>query len=156
MSTETRIDLNEQTVEAIQDLIQANIDSSEGFSEAAKEIEDTNLANLFTELGQQRRQLANTLQQHVQVTGERPRTEGTWLAALHRSWLDLRSKLNGGDAHVILCEAERGEDHIKHAYEEALKTTAGSAVNDVLTDQYATVKAGHDRVRDLRDHYKNS
>ena len=61
--------------------------------------------------------------------------------------------MNGGDPYVILIEAERGEDHIKEAYEEVLKETAGSAMNDVLTDQYAAVKAGHDKVRDLRDSF---
>jgi uncharacterized protein (TIGR02284 family) len=41
-------------------------------------------------------------------------------------------------------------------YEEVLKETAGSAVNDVLTRQYAKVKAGHDQVRDLRNAYANA
>ncbi|NND96131.1 MAG: PA2169 family four-helix-bundle protein [Pirellulaceae bacterium] len=156
MSLETKKNLNEKTIEAIQDLIQANIDSSQGFTEAATEIEDATLAGLFTELGNQRRQNADVLQQHVQLTGERPRTDGSFLASMHRTWLDLRSKLSGGDSHVILSEAERGEDYIKGAYEDALKDTAGSAMNDVLMDQYTNVKAGHDRIRDLRDHYKNS
>lgn len=66
----------------------------------------------------------------------------------------MRSKLNSGDAYVILIEAERGEDHIKDAYEDVLKETAGSAMNDLLQSQYAKVKAGHDKVRDLRDAYK--
>jgi uncharacterized protein (TIGR02284 family) len=54
---------------------------------------------------------------------------------------------------VVLVEAERGEDQIKRAYEDALVRTAGSAMNDVLTRQYARVKSGHDRIRDLRDHF---
>lgn len=151
MTTETKHDLNEETIDAIQDLIQANLDSADGFTEAAKQIEHSNLAALFVELGQQRRALAETLQGHVRFNGERPRTDGSWLAAAHRTWLDLRAKIAGGDAKVILQEAERGEDYIKHAYEEALKNTAGSALNDVLLAQYAVVKKGHDRIRDLRD-----
>lgn len=67
----------------------------------------------------------------------------------------MRGELNGGDPYVILIEAERGEDHIKEAYEDVLKETAEDAVNDVLTAQYAIVKAGHDQVRDSRDAYKN-
>ncbi len=58
------------------------------------------------------------------------------------------------DAYVILCEAERGEDHIKHAYEDVLKETAGSPLNHVLPQQYSIVKSGHDKVRDLRDTFK--
>lgn len=153
MKTETKHDLNQETIDAIQDLIQANIDSADGFSEAASQIQDPNLASLFVELGQQRRELAETLQKHVRFNGERPRTEGSWLAAAHRTWLDLRAKIAGGDAKVILQEAERGEDYIKHAYEDALKNTAGSALNDVLLSQYSVVKNGHDRIRDLRDQF---
>ncbi|TWT39087.1 PA2169 family four-helix-bundle protein [Blastopirellula retiformator] len=58
------------------------------------------------------------------------------------------------DCYAILAEAEAGEDHIKHAYEDALKETAGSAMNDVLQKQYAQVKQGHDRIRDMRDAFK--
>jgi len=153
MGLETKHDLTQETIETIQDLIQANLDSAEGFNEAAQQIEHPNLASLFVELGQQRKQIAEALQEHVQFNGERPRRDGTWLATLHRSWTDLRAKISSGDPHTILSEAERGEDYIKGAYEEGLKETAGSAMNDVLLEQYKTVKAGHDRIRNLRDQF---
>ncbi|MCC7337996.1 MAG: PA2169 family four-helix-bundle protein [Pirellulaceae bacterium] len=153
MSVETKTSLNDATVSKLQDLIRINIDSEQGFQEAAKQIEDANVSGVFMELGSQRAQNATELQDYVQWNNEKPRDEGSYVAAFHRTWMELRSKLSGGDAHVILSEAERGEDSIKKAYEEALKETAGSAVNDVLTRQYANIKAGHDRIRDLRDHY---
>jgi uncharacterized protein (TIGR02284 family) len=56
---------------------------------------------------------------------------------------------------VVLVEAEFGEDHIKEAYEEALTRTGDSAINALLQKQYVRVKAGHDRIRDLRDMYAN-
>jgi len=59
--------------------------------------------------------------------------------------------LSGGNVHAILSEAERGEDAIKKAYEEVLIETAGSAVNDVLTRQYAIVKAGRPSARYARE-----
>ena len=48
----------------------------------------------------------------------------------------------------------RGEDAIKHTYEDALKDTAGSPVNPVLQRQYIEVKRGHDTIRDMRDALK--
>lgn len=152
MSVESKTNLNEATVSQLQDLIRINIDSQEGFQEAAKQIEDLSVSALFTELAAQRSQNATELQEYVAWNGKKPREEGSYAAAFHRTWMDLRAKLSDGDTHVILAEAERGEDSIKSAYEDALKETAGSAVNDVLTRQYANVKAGHDRIRDLRDH----
>lgn len=154
MTLETKFDLNEETIDKLQTLIQANIDAFDGFREAAKEIEITAIAELFRQLAAERSQLASELQNYVEWNGEAPEKEGSFAASVHRAWIDLRSKLSGGDAYAILSEAERGEDHIKEAYEDALKSTAGSAMNDVLQEQYAIVKAGHDQVRDLRDAYK--
>lgn len=151
MSIETKLKLNESTIKQLQELIQINLDSREGFETAAEAIEDKAVAALFRDLAQTRGQFADELSEYVDRNGAESREEGSYAAAFHRFWIDLRAKLNGEDSHVVLSEAERGEDHIKAAYEDALKTTAGSAMNDVLTRQYAAIKSGHDRVRDLRD-----
>lgn len=153
MGLETKTNLEQSTIDKLQQLIRINIDSEQGFDDAAKQIEDSNISALFTELAGQRRQQATELQDYVQWNGEKPRDEGSYAAAFHRTWIDIKSMLTGGDAHSILAEAERGEDQIKSAYEDALQETAGSAMNDVLSRQYKVVKAGHDRIRELRDHY---
>ncbi|MEZ6137576.1 MAG: PA2169 family four-helix-bundle protein [Pirellulaceae bacterium] len=155
MKTETKTDLNDKTIDKLQMLIRANIDSYNGFHESAEEIDDARLSALFKEVGDQRSAIASELQEFVEFNGREAEDDGSVAAKTHRIWINIRGKLNGGDPHVILIEAERGEDHIKAAYEEVLKETAGSAMNDVLTRQYASVKAGHDKIRDLRDAYKN-
>ncbi|TWT53776.1 hypothetical protein Pla22_14090 [Rubripirellula amarantea] len=155
MSLETKTDLNETTINKLQKLIRANIDSYNGFHESAEEIDDAQLTTLFKEIGDQRSAMASELQKFVEFNGKEAEDDGSVAAKTHRIWINIRSKINGGDPYVILIEAERGEDHIKAAYEEVLKETAGSAMNDLLTDQYAAVKAGHDKIRDLRDAYKN-
>ena len=151
MSAETKTSLSQDTIDRLQQLIRMNIDSEKGFDDAAKQIEDRRIADLFTELAGQRSQHATELQDYVQWNGESPQDEGSYAAAFHRFWIDLKAKVSGGDAHSILSEAERGEDQIKEAYEDALKATAGSAMNDVLSRQYVAIKRGHDQVRDLRD-----
>lgn len=156
MSTETKIDLNENTLEKLQKLIRANIDSYNGYHESAEELKDERLSALFRSIGDERSAMASELQQYVEFNGKEAEDDGSVAAKTHRVWINIRGKLNGGDATVILIEAERGEDHIKEAYEDVLKETAGSAMNDVLTAQYAKVKAGHDKIRDLRDAYKAS
>tara|TARA_R100000365_G_C2711568_1_gene46813 strand:- start:150 stop:620 length:471 start_codon:yes stop_codon:yes gene_type:complete len=156
MSLETKIDLNETTLEKLQKLIRANIDSYNGFHESAEELKDERLATLFRSIGDERSAMAAELQQYVEFNGKEAEDDGSVAAKTHRIWINIRGKLNDGDATVILIEAERGEDHIKEAYEDVLKDTAGSAMNDVLNAQYAKVKAGHDKIRDLRDAYKAS
>jgi len=156
MSLETKSNLNESTICGLQKLTRYNIDSANGFREAAEDIDDASIASVFRTLASERSELATELQTHVKYSGEEAEDDGSMMAAVHRTWIQVRSLINGGDAYPILCEAEKGEDYIKAAYEDVLKETAGSAVNDVLTKQYAKVKAGHDRVRDLRDRFKNA
>lgn len=153
---ETKDNLRDETIQKVQDLIQINIDSQKGFAEAADKVKDQKIATLFRQLGSERQTNTQELQTIVDFNGEEPKDDGSFKATVHRAWIDVRAALNGGDASVILNEAERGEDAIKELYEEVLQETAGSAVNDVLTRQYAKVKAGHDKVRDLRDAYAHA
>ncbi len=153
MQLETKATLTDETVAKLQTLIRANIDSYNGFHESAEEINDAVVSSLFKELGDQRSMIASELQKVVEFNGKEAEDDGSVAGKTHRIWVNIRGKLNDGDAHVILIEAERGEDYIKAAYEEVLKETAGSAMNDVLMEQYRSVKAGHDKVRDLRDAY---
>jgi len=153
MALETKTQLNDQTLDKLQKLIRANIDSYNGFHESAEELQDERLSTLFRTIGDERSAMASELQSVVEFNGAEAEEDGSVAAKTHRIWINIRAKLSGGDAHVILIEAERGEDHIKKAYEDVLKETAGSAMNDVLTKQYAKVKAGHDKIRDLRDSF---
>ncbi|WP_166826038.1 PA2169 family four-helix-bundle protein [Thalassoroseus pseudoceratinae] len=154
MGLETKSDLRKETVEGLQKLIRYNIDSYKGFREAADEVEDQRLKSLFTAIAQERSDFATELQNFVEWNGQEAEDDGSVMAAMHRVWIDVRALFSDGDSYAILAEAERGEDEIKEAYEEVLKETAGSAMNDVLQAQYVNVKKQHDQIRDLRDAFK--
>lgn len=151
MALETKTNLTDTTIEKLQDLIRMNIDSHQGFLEAAKAVEDDEVASLFRRLATDRERFAEELKTYVEWNEETAPNEQSFAAKVHQTWLNLRAKLNGGDTHVVLCEAEYGEDQIKEAYEDALKDNPGSAMSEILHSQYSVVKAGHDKVRDLRD-----
>lgn len=154
MTMETKTTLKQDTIDALQDLIQINLDSRDGFRKAAEHTTVMTITEMFQDLASQRDQQAAELRTLVAANMEMPQETGSVSAAAHRIWIDLKAALGGGEA-AILNEAERGEDQIKEKYEELLKHTAGSAVNDILQRQYAAVKAAHDRVRDMRDAYKS-
>ena len=151
MALETTTTLEDSTVETLQELIQLNIDSRDGFREAAEDVDRFDLASEFRKFAEERDKQAEELKVYVELNNETPRKEGSYAAALHRTWINVKNSLAGDDVLAILQECERGEDVIKEAYEDALKSTAGSAINDVLSTQMAQVKAVHDHVRDLRD-----
>lgn len=148
---ETKLDLKETTLDALQELVQINIDSSKGFREAAEAVENDSLRPMFNQLSVTRQQNATELQGYLRANDEKPEDSGSALGKMHRTWLEFRAALNGGDAKVILVEAERGEDVIKSTYEKLIKETTGSAMNDVLHRQYSQVKSQHDQIRNLRD-----
>jgi conserved hypothetical protein len=148
---ETITNLQESTIDGLQDLISINIDSAKGFAHAADKIENRDIAMYFRRCGDRRRQFAGELQRAVGINGEEPKDDGSVKGILHRWWLDLRGTVAGGDEHSVLSEAERGEDAIKERYEKVLKETTGSPLNAVLHRQYASVKETHDTIRDMRD-----
>ena len=149
---ETTADLNKQTIDKLQDLIKINIDSSNGFKEVADIVDDSSLKSLFNELATTRSNFASELRNYVKLNDEEAQDSGSILAKFHRWWIDARAAVQD-DEKVALVEAEKGEDQIKAKYEEVLKEIPGNALNDVIQKQYVEVKAGHDRVRDLRDQY---
>lgn len=152
MTAETKLSLSQDTIEKLQELIQVNIDSRDGFNEAAAQLDDMTISSMFRQLSTERDEQAAELRTIVAANREAPQETGSMAAAAHRMLIDIRAALGGG-IPVILSEAERGEDWIKGKYEEILKDTAGSAMSDVLHRHYAAVKAAHDRIRDLRDAY---
>ena len=115
---ETKTSLTDETIEGLQTLIRYNIDSVEGFKEAADEVKEADVATLFRKLAVERASLADELKNSVEWNGEESEDDGSAMAAVHRAWINVRSKLNGGAAYPILCEAEKGEDYIKGAYEK--------------------------------------
>jgi uncharacterized protein (TIGR02284 family) len=145
----------ETPLQLIEELVRVNRDSSKGFTEAADEVSEDAIAKLFRSLATERTALADELSKYLVSTGHEMESAGSMLAYVHRTWTNIRAKLNGGDPYVLLIEAERGEDHIKDAYDKALREThVGSPMCDVLLRHYSCIKAGHDGIRDLRDAYK--
>lgn len=148
---ETITQLGDKTIAGLQDLIEINIDSGKGFREAAERIENKDIASYFRRCGERRHEFASELQRIVGMNGEEPERSGSASGTVHRWWLSLRGKVQGGDEHAVLAEAERGEDAIKHKYEDVLQDTAGSPLTATLNRQYASVKQDHDTIRDMRD-----
>ena len=146
---------NEDTLDQLQDLLSINIDSQRGFEEAAETTNDPQLKTLFRDFSQRRAHNAAELRQCISSAGRTPTDSGSVSATIHRWWIDAKQTLTGKDSESILKEAERGEDSIKHEYETALQEVEGGPVREIMDRQYRNVKEGHDRVKALRDSYKN-
>ncbi|MEZ5964545.1 MAG: PA2169 family four-helix-bundle protein [Planctomycetota bacterium] len=148
---ETKANLTERTLAALQDLIRINIDSAKGFREASDAIADANLARLFQDVARIRDRHAVELQQSVRINARSAADDGSALGTLHRWWLDLRAWVNDGDPYAVLAEVMRGEDAIKEAYERLLRDVAGNPLSPVLHRQFAEILATHDQMHQLHE-----
>ena len=72
-------------------------------------------------LPKRRGQVAAVLQAEVRRLGGNPEDDSSFLAAAHRTFMDLKNAITGTDDRAIVEEVERGEDYIKGKYETALQ-----------------------------------
>lgn len=147
--------MDEVTVKTLNTLIETLKDGQNGFKSAAADVKDMRVKSVFTELAHDRTRLAGELQSEVSRLGGDPEKSGSASAAVHRGWINLKSVLGGGEKS-ILDEAERGEDVAVKSFETALQAKLPPEVAGVVRRQYDEVKKAHDKVRGLRDSWKDS
>jgi uncharacterized protein (TIGR02284 family) len=143
----------DQAISTLNDLIETLKDGKNGFESAAEDVKDANVKTVFLECARERARMAGELQAEVTRRGGSPEQSGSTSAAVHRGWINLKSALGGGEK-AILDEAERGEDVAVRSFEKALKSDLPPDVANVVQRQYSQVKQTHDRVRGLRDSWK--
>lgn len=137
-------------IHVLNGLLETTIDSVEGYAEAAKDAENPRFRELFLNRAAERRQAVTLLRQAVRREGGEPADDGTVLASAHRVFVDMRSSISKGDKAVIE-EVERGEDHIKAKYNEALKDEQLSLESrDAIQQAYTSVQLGHDQMSALK------
>ncbi len=138
-------------ISTLNTLIATTIDSVEGYTEAAKDSNSGRFGSIFTSRASERREVASRLQQEVVRLGGRAEDDGTMLAGAHRMFLNLKASMTGHDDKAIVNEVEAGEDHIKAKFEDALGDRQLSPeVRQLIEACYASVKAGHDEMRDIK------
>ena len=136
----------------LKNLIETLKDGQEGLKQAAEGVNNPNLKSLFRDYSQQRLRFATALQVEAQRNGETdPETSSSATGALHRGWINLKSAVTGGDEHAILAECERGEDSAVAEYKKALADGLSPSAQEVVSRQFAEIKAAHDRIKSLRD-----
>jgi uncharacterized protein (TIGR02284 family) len=137
-------------ISTLNSLIATTLDSADGYERAAEDATDTGLKQLFQTRARERREVVGQLQNQVLALGGTPEDEGTTLAAMHRVFVDLK-KIVGNDNKRVIEEVERGEDHIKSKFEDALKDPDLTAeTRSVIQRTFTSVKRGHDQVSAMK------
>lgn len=143
--------MSDHDISVLNGLTTATLDSMKGYEDAAKDAESTQFATLFADFARDRGQAVTTLQAEVRRLGGEPETGSSFMAAAHRTFLDLKQAFTSNDDKAIINEVERGEDHIKAKFESALKDDRLSPeALAVVRETFGTVRAGHDKMSALK------
>ena len=141
-------------IQVLNCLVASTLDSSEGYREAADQSKDVMIADLFKRWAVERRRVVADLRNVVRELGGEPEGNGTVLASAHRVLMDLRAHLSQTDK-ALVNEVERGEDHIKSNYEDALKDhKLGPQALAAIHKAYVSIRTGHDEMRELKTAYE--
>jgi uncharacterized protein (TIGR02284 family) len=138
----------------LNDLVETSKDGEKGFRTAADDTNNAELKSIFMRRAEDCAKGASDLQQIVVRLGGKPEQGGSVAGALHRGWVDVKSKVADRDDLAILEECERGEDVAKAKYRKALEETLPDDIRAVVQRQYDGVVKNHDQIRDLRDRFR--
>ena len=136
-------------ISTLNTLIETCRDGEQGFREAAQNLRDPGVKDMFNRVAEERAKFAEELKSEVQRLGGNPAEGGSLSGAAHRGWMNVRGAIAGNDDKQIIAEAERGEDVAVATYENALKDALPPGVESVVNRQFKHVREAHDRVRDL-------
>ena len=138
-------------VTVLNTLIATLLDSVEGYTKAAGDIEDARLGTIFADRARERSEVAAQLQAVVAQQGGKPEDDTSTMGAIHRTFFDLKTAITGRDNEAIVAEVERGEDYLKAKFETAMKNADLSAPARAAVDTaWTSVRAGHDQMSQLK------
>ena len=116
-------------------LIETCRDAERGLLLAAEHVQSRELKRLFYRLAEQRRAFADELLPHAQRLGGASTADGTAAAAVHRAWIQVKTRLASNPERAVLEEAARGERYAVHAYDDAVADTIPPDVREIVEGQ---------------------
>ena len=150
--------LENKNIATLNSLIATTLDSVDGYRKAADEANASQFKDMFLSRANERQTVVTDFQAKVRQLGGNPEDDGTVLASAHRAWLGLRDALTGDrDDAAVVAEVERGEDHIKSKFENAVRDAdLDPSVRQLIETGYASVLAGHDQMSALKHSFRAS
>jgi uncharacterized protein (TIGR02284 family) len=133
---------------ALNRLIETCTDAARGFRIAAAQVRDERLKAFLERVAGERERFAAALLPHAQRLGGDAPADGTRAAALHRGWMDLRSRITHDD-RVTIEEVSRGDCRTLHIFKDAAEGMLPPDVRDLVEEQYGRIAAEHTEIEDF-------
>ncbi|MDH4473821.1 MAG: PA2169 family four-helix-bundle protein [Fluviicola sp.] len=148
---------NQQTIDALNKLVQINNERVEGYHTAMKETDEDDLKKLFTQLSKTSTKNTTDLTVEIKRLGG-VATEDTKLSGtFFRVWMDVKAALTGKNRMFILNSCEQGEDEAIETYNTVLEECSVNLSQNqqtMIKAQLDLLKADHNSVKAKRDALK--
>lgn len=143
-------DLQENTTDALNDLLTRAYDAEEGFKQAADAVESPSLVSLFHEYSEQRRNFGHQIKGLITALNGTPDKGASVAGKVHQLWINIRGLLSGGSEEHILEECLRGEEKTIEDYREYLgDKEMHPEAHTLITKQLAEVQEIFGRLKAL-------
>jgi uncharacterized protein (TIGR02284 family) len=139
-----------ETEGTLRSLVQALIDSQEGFQKIGEALKDETLKRYFFAESLTRAEFRGELETILHQEGVADVKEsGSAAGKFVRAWTGLKAVVGGGD-HSLLASAEELEDATRQAYVDAQNKFLPEPVREVLVRQRGRVDETHEYIQAAR------
>jgi uncharacterized protein (TIGR02284 family) len=145
--------LNENLVEALNDLIRINHDRVAGYKNAIEQTDDADLKALFHRMADESETYIDQLSKVLTENGELAEQGSTIYGRFYRTWVNVKVTFSGHDRSSVLAACEYAEDAAQRRYNDMLRSSIAMpyAVRELIANQKIALKASHDTVRTYRN-----
>ncbi|MGA3066663.1 MAG: PA2169 family four-helix-bundle protein [Tepidisphaeraceae bacterium] len=138
-------------LDTVNDVVEICRDRARDFESAAGAIDSEALRKELLRYSGERARYAEALSGALEEMGYAIRPHALASGIIRRGWINLIQMRPGNHDHAVLAACERGEDWAIEAYADAIGAHVPGRIAEMLSTQYQSIKATHDRIRELRD-----
>lgn len=145
-------DTNKKIAGTINHLISIANDGKYGYENAAEDVKDITLKQMFKQYSTERAMYAEDLKREVSALGEEADESGGPLGAMHRTWMDIKAAITSGDREAILKTCTTGEEAAVKAYTDALndENITGN-LKELLAEQLSGIQSALKSIKSLAE-----
>jgi uncharacterized protein (TIGR02284 family) len=148
---------NEQTIDALNKLVQINNERVEGYQTAKKETEEDDLKKMFVLFAQTSEKNTAELSKEIKRLGGIPTDDAKLSGTFFRVWMEVKAALTGKNRLFILDSCEYGEDAAIETYKTIIKECSANLSQiqqSMIKAQLVLLQADHNSVKSMRDALK--
>ncbi|MCK8492800.1 MULTISPECIES: ferritin-like domain-containing protein [Spirosoma] len=125
-------------------LLTRSHDAEKGYQEASENVKDTELKSLFLTQSRQRGEFAMELDREIRTLGGEPDGSTSFVADLHRAWINIKSTFSSDDDKATVEECKRGDHEAIDDYNSVLQETdLVASTRELLLRQKQSIESAH-------------